>query len=50
MSNQHRITISLPPEVAEWLNKNIKNRSAYIAHLIRQDAKINHNFKRETKK
>ena len=51
MSNQHRITISLPPEVAEWLNKNIKNKSAYIAHLIRQDAKIKPSFKKkETKK
>ena len=47
---QHRITISLPPEVAEWLDKNIANKSAYIAHLIRQEAKIEHDFKKETKK
>ena len=49
MSNQHRITISLPPEVAEWLEATIKNKSAYIAHLIRQEAKIKHDFKKETK-
>lgn len=50
MKKQERLTISLPFEVAKWLDNNIKNKSGYIASLIRRDAKIGFEFKEKVNK
>lgn len=43
-----KTSFSLPPDVAAWLDKTVKNKSAFVTWLIRQHAGLQPNFEKET--
>lgn len=48
MKTRHNITLG--PEVTEWLEGKINNKSQFIEWLIRQHAGLEPQFKKETGK